>query len=100
MSLLDEIKIYLPKFLSAESDKELFEGLRRFPDNIDSTLYTNYLEDTPVIYQGDGLKDMLVVNLPDNTIKATPSMVLSNTCDLHLKNFRFFQSQIVYAPII
>ncbi len=97
---LEDFKVYLPKFLSAESDKELFEGLKEFPTNIDSRIYTNYLEESDLIYQGDAINDMLVINLPDPTIKPTTSIILSNTCDLDLQNKRNFPSQIVYAPII
>ncbi|HEX2936153.1 MAG TPA: hypothetical protein VHO72_12445 [Bacteroidales bacterium] len=96
---LDEIKIYLPKFLSAESDRELFKGLKDFPDNIDDRLYTTYLHDTKIIYQGDGLNNLLVVNLPKSEIKPVPGIILSNTCDIDLQNERNFPSQIVYAPI-
>jgi hypothetical protein len=96
---LDEIKIYLPKFLSAESDRELFKGLKDFPDNIDERLYTTYLQDTKIIYQGDGLNNLLVVNLPKSEIKPVPGIILSNTCDIDLQNERNFPSQIVYAPI-
>ncbi len=96
---LEDFKLYLPKFLSAESDKELFDGLKNFPNNIDTRIYTNYLLDTNIIYQGDGIKDLLVINLPDLDAKPAPSMVLSNTCDIDLENVRNFPSQIVYAPI-
>ena len=97
---IEDFKIYLPKFLSAESDKELFEGLNEFPANIDSRIYTSYLDESDLIYQGDALNDMLVVNLPDPTIKPITSIILSNTCDIDLQNKRNFPSQIVYAPII
>ncbi|MBK0370568.1 hypothetical protein [Flavobacterium agrisoli] len=96
---LDDFKLYLPKFLSAESDKELFDSLRGFPNNIDSRIYTNYLTNSDIIYQGDGIEEMLCVNLPDATIKPVPSMILSNTCDVDLTNVRNFPSQLVYAPI-
>ncbi|KAF0239192.1 MAG: hypothetical protein FD181_172 [Prolixibacteraceae bacterium] len=96
----ESLKIYLPKFLSAESDKELFEGIKSFPDNIDSRIYTNYLENTCLIYQGDGIRDMLVINLPEPLIKPVPSIILSNTCDIDIENLRMFPSQIVYAPIL
>lgn len=96
---LEEIKIYLPKFLSLESEHELFNGLKDFPKNIDERLYTTYLQDTKVIYQGDGLKNLLVVNLPNSEIKQAPCIILSNTCDIDLQNNRYFPSQIVYAPI-
>lgn len=96
---IDDIKIYLPKFLSAESEKELFAGLKDFPNNIDGRLYTSYLKDSEIIYQGDGLTDLLVVNLPSPEIRPAPSMILSNTCDIALENLRNFPSQVVYAPI-
>jgi hypothetical protein len=96
---LDDIKIYLPKFLSAESDRELFNGLKDFPENIDERLYTTYLHDTKIVYQGDGLNNLLVVNLPKSEIKPVPGIILSNTCDIDLQNERNFPSQIVYAPI-
>lgn len=96
---LDDLKLYLPKFLSVESEKELFDGLKDFPYNIDSRIYTNYLLETDIIYQGDGIKDLLFVNLPNTEIKPAPGMILSNTCDIDLKNVRNFPSQIVYSPI-
>lgn len=96
---LDEIKIYLPKFLSAESDRELFCELKDFPKNIDERLYTTYLHDSKIIYQGDGLNNLLIVNLPKPEIKPAPGIILSNTCDIDLQNEKFFSSQIIYAPI-
>lgn len=96
---IEDLKIYLPKFLSAESDHELFAGLKDFPNNIDTRLYTNYLSESDIIYQGDGINDMLVINLPNPEIKPVPSIVLSNTCDIDLINQRNFPSQVVYAPI-
>jgi hypothetical protein len=96
---VNDIQIYLPKYLSAQSSKELFDGLKDFPNNIDSRLYTTYLQDS-IIYQGDGLKDMLVVNLPSVVSKKTNCLVLSNTCDIEFSNKRPYPSQIVYTPII
>ena len=96
----DTLKIYLPKFLSAESDKILFEELNDFPDNIDSRLYTSALQDSNIIFQGDGLKDLLIINLPDENIQKRNSLVISNTCDIDPNNKRLFPSQVVYAPIL
>lgn len=95
----EELKIYLPKYLSPDSEKELFDGLKEFPQNIDTRFYTTRLHESNIIYQGDGLNDLLVINLPDKTIKTTPCMILSNTCDMDLTNHRIFESRIVYAPI-
>ena len=96
----EDLKIYLPKFLSSDCEKELFSGLRDFPENIDSRLYTNHLFESKIVYQGDGIKDMLVINLPDEKIGRAPGIILSNTCDISDSNTRIFPSRILYAPII
>lgn len=96
---IDTIRLYLPKYLSPESEKELFSELKKFPENLDSRFYISRL-DNNVILQGDGLKDLLVINLPDTDIRAVNAMVLSNTCDLELENERKFSTKICYSPIV
>ncbi len=97
---LDDLKVYLPKYLSEESEKQLFDSLKDFPSNIDQRLYTDYLEKEPIIFQGDGLQNLLAINLPSTDTKIVSGMVISNTCDIDPSNKRNFPSQIVYAPII
>lgn len=97
---LEELKIYLPKYLSGESEKLLFESLKEFPRNIDQRLYTNYLKKKPIIFQGDGLQNLLAINLPSTETKIVSGMIISNTCDIDTQNKRNFPSQIIYAPII
>ena len=99
MISFDEIRMYLPQYLSDESQRILFKDLREFPDNMDCRLYSRPLTKDAIIYQGDGLKDMLVVNLPSSELKPLPAMVLSNTCDIDPSNKRFFSTRIVYDPI-
>lgn len=96
----ENIDLYLPKYLSSDSLKELYSGLKDFPDNIDTRLYTSGL-DPNVIFQGDCLPNLPIVNLPDTSVKNATAVVLSNTCDIDQGNKRFFfKSQILYAPII
>jgi len=97
--LSEDIKIYLPKFLSSESTQELFQCLKDFPNNIDERIYTSYLKEEDYIFQGDGINNMLVINLPNPAIRPTPSMVLSNTCDISQDNARLFNTNILYSPI-
>lgn len=99
MNILDQIELYLPKYLSAETESELFEQIGKFPENIDSRFYTNSLKDTEILYQGDGLRDLLFVNLPDPKIGELSAMVISNTCDTYPGNVRFFHPNVVYSPI-
>lgn len=99
MLSLEEIKIYLPKYLSPESEQNLFDQLKQFPENIDNRLYTNYLLEPQVIYQGDGIEGLLVVNLPDTEVRQAPAMIFSNTCAVDERNNRPFPSSLIYAPI-
>ena len=96
---LEEIKTYLPKYLSPESEEDLFYQLKQFPENMNDRLYTNYLLEPEVIYQGDGIKGLLVVNLPDPEIRPAQGMIFSNTCDVDKRNKRLFPSSLVYAPL-
>lgn len=95
----DEIKIYLPKFLSAESEKELFEGLKDFPSNYTDRFYSNPLNFDNRILQGDGMLDLPIIKLPEGKVQEAKCMIFSNTCDIDPENLRLYPSQIVYAPI-
>lgn len=97
----EELKKYLPKYLSEENYQNLLNELKSFPDNIDSRMYTSILNDD-IIYQGDGINNMPIINLSQDLkdIKYVPNLILSNTCDMDLANTRMFQSSIMYAPII
>jgi len=96
---LNEIKLYLPKYLSESSEQDLFENLKDFPQNLDARMYTTRHLDDEVIFQGDGIEGFLVINLPDRTIKETKVVVLSNTCDIDLNNFRLHFSSLCYSPM-
>jgi len=97
---IDDISIYLPKYLSPDSQSSLYDNLRSFPDNIDKRIYASGLN-YDIIYQGDGIKDLLVVDFLTREIKETKSsIIISNTCDIDTNNTRFVPNQILYAPII
>lgn len=97
----EELSRYLPQYLSAESKKELFQDLKDFPTNIsDRKFYTSKPLDPALVYQGDGIKDMMIINLPDQDIRPHTAMILSNTCDMDLNNQRFLENRVVYAPIV
>ena len=58
----DELKKYLPKYLSEENYNNLLTELKSFPYNIDNRMYT-YSLDNNIIYQGDGIKEMPIIDL-------------------------------------
>lgn len=95
----EEIAKYLPRYLTATSEKELFAELKAFPENLDQRFYTTALHDEPALFQGDGLRDLLVINLPDPTIRATNCMIFSNTCDIDPQNKKPIPASLCYARI-
>jgi hypothetical protein len=97
----EEIKKFLPQYLSAESTQTLLNELDRFPENIDSRLYSMKLMDKEVVFQGDVLKGLPVISLPDPTINYhAPAMILSNTCDNDPKESRIIPKNHTYATIL
>lgn len=99
MISMEEVEKYLPQYLSGPATASLFSELKQFPENIDKRIYTDKLKNDPSIYQGDGLRDLLYVNLPE--LKANPilGMIFSNTCDVSEENKRLFDSRLAFAPI-
>lgn len=97
---LDEIKLYLPQYLSEDKLTELRKELRRFGSGNDSWKYfTDRLKSEPTLFQGDGTV-AVVCSLPDTRIQDAPVLLLSNTCDMALENPRLNPSRIMYAPIL
>jgi hypothetical protein len=100
MISFDEIKKYLPQYLSDKSQKNLYSDLKDFPSNVNGGhLYSNHLSKDNTIYQGDGIDGLMVVNLPDLEARPLKCIVLSNTCDIAPSNKRLFGSRLVYTPI-
>ena len=98
---LDDLRLFLPKYLSADNYSRLISQLRDYPANIDQRMYTTGLEPN-VIYQGDGVSNMPVVSVDNLSlgVKNCPCIILSNTCDMDEANTRLFPTTIMYAPII
>ena len=86
MTSFEDIKKYLPQYLSDSDAKQLFSALKDFPNNIDERFYSNYNLDDDILYQGGCLKDIPAFNLPDTRTKLSQSMAISNTCDMDLSN--------------
>jgi len=100
MISLDDIRIYLPKFLSEPATVSLFDELARFPKNIDSRVYSlSVAHENSDLLQGDGLPELPVVNLPDPEVRPVNAMVISNSCDMAPANQRLSSSSVCYCPI-
>lgn len=99
MKIFDDIKKYLPTYLSQESTKNLFQNLKDFPDNIHNRLYSSILAEEEVL-QGDGLRKMPSIKLPNPEIIEGPVMIISNTCDISFSNHRFTSPYMLYCPVV
>lgn len=97
---LEEIKLYLPQYLSEDKLTELKMELRKFGSDNDSGRYfTDRLKSEPNLFQGDGTIAP-VCNLPDTEVREARVLLLSNTCDMALENTRLNPCRIMYAPIL
>lgn len=99
MMPLEDIQRFLPTFLSHGSESAFVEEIRRFHEGHAQPFYTSRLSHEPLLFQGDGVRDFLLINLPDPQIRKGPGLLLSNTCDASLENKRFFDGSLSYAPI-
>lgn len=101
MNIFENIAIYLPKYLSDDSSNTLKEELKNFPtDGTKDTIYTSNLNQEEILFQGDGIAAIKIVDLIREEFKEVPAILLSNTCDMDIRNNRLFGTQICYAPII
>ena len=99
MISLDEIRQFLPTFLSQGSETAFLDEIKHFLQSSMRPFYTQMLSNRTIIFQGDGIEGLLIINLPDPTIKPGPAMVLSNTCDVDPSNKHLFRTSLCYAPI-
>lgn len=97
---LDDIELYLPRYLSEDNMTALRNELIKFGNDKDSGAYfTTRLKDQPLLYQGDGVFAP-VCNLPDPKVQNAPVILLSNTCDMDINNQRLNPCRIMYTPIL
>lgn len=99
LDLFEDIKIYLPKYLSEEQQAKLFDELSSFPDNDAGRFYTTYLKDEVVLFQGDGFNEAEYPDFQKKSFRTIKGFLMSNTCDSHLANVRMFSPFITLAPI-
>lgn len=95
----EELSVFLPAYLA--SNEQFQDELGRFTNGrVIKSLYSFQVQSAPVIFQGDGLKNVLIVKLPDAQIQTGKGLVLSNTCDMDVRNKRIDDdSMLIYAPI-
>jgi hypothetical protein len=99
--LSEDIKKFLPQYLSAESAKKMFEQLSAFPtDGTKDSVYTSALRADKHLFQGDGIANVAYMDFPDQRVRKIKVMLFSNTCDMNMENQRLNPSRIMYAPLM
>lgn len=93
---LDDIKEYIPYYLTQEAKQGIVKALGDFPEKIN--YYTIRSEND--LLQGDGWSCLDVMDIETGKHKAVKGIVLSNSCDVSIENARSLPAKIVFAPII
>ena len=96
--LLEDIRLFLPRYLNPEHQAELFEAIKQFPENKDYYLGRQYYQHD--LLQGDGWRGFVAINFHSGERKTVTGLVLSNTCDIDIKNPRDADPNIIFVPLI
>ena len=101
MNLDEDIKRYLPQYLSDTDLGQLKEELAKFTEyGTKDTIYTIALNGANYFLQGDGINKMPYLNFPNTDVHLVDAILMSNTCDMSTENKRLNKCRIMYAPII
>ena len=97
---VDDINLYLPKFLSDEDGRVLYKAVRAMIAGQSKSYYTGRLLHTDVLYQGDGIDALPYIELPEILVKKRPGIILSNTCDIAPDNKRLIPARMLFVPLM
>ena len=90
--------LYLPKYLSEESQRKIFDELENFPSNINKRFYTTKYKND--LIQGDGLDGIVVPDYEGGNFRTAKGLLISNSCDVSKENKRLYPPYLSFAPII
>lgn len=98
----DEIKKYLPQYLSESEMRSLKDDLRKFnPDTCQGAFFTSRFNGEPFLMQGDYIGQAPVHNFPASLeSREVPALIISNTCDMSMDNKRVYSTRIMYVPMM
>jgi len=94
----EQARIFLPKYLSPEQHKQLYDELRAFPENIH--YYTQKPDLQNELLQGDGWTGLVAINFKTKASKSVSGAIISNSCDVSADNRRALPVNLLFAPII
>ena len=98
-TVFDNIKTYLPKYLSNSAQEKLWSELRSFPANLDQRFYTTQRQNEACLFQGDTVDNVFMPYCQKPTGLKTKSLLISNSCDVSRENKRLYKPYLLFAPI-
>jgi len=96
--IFEQIRLFLPKYLTEEQTRRLFSELGQFPDNFDFFTHRPDLQEQ--LLQGDGWRGFVVIDFITGHRKEVSGMILSNSCDVNPENERDLPVNVLFAPLI
>lgn len=96
--LFEQIRILLPKYLTPSEKEDLFDELKRFPNN--EAFYFDRDDLRNELLQGDGWRGLIAIDFRTGNRKSVSGVILSNSCDIDTGNLSAFPVNILFAPII
>jgi hypothetical protein len=96
--LFEQIRVFLPKYLTPAEKDDLFEELKRFPSN--ASFYFDREDLKNELLQGDGWRGFVAIDFLTGNRKTVSGVILSNSCDIDSANVKAFPVNILFAPII
>ena len=94
----DQIKLFLPKYLTPTQTSELFSELSRFPEN--KSFYLFGPEWGEQLLQGDGWRGFVALNFVTGERKDVSGVIISNSCDIDPAHVRDVPVNVLFAPLI
>ncbi|TAK08727.1 hypothetical protein EPO44_02180 [bacterium] len=96
--IFDQIRLFLPKYLTPQETRDLYSELSKFPENKSFYLYNADLQKQ--MLQGDGWRGFIVIDFATGARKSVSGIILSNSCDISIDNVRDLPVNLLFAPLI
>jgi hypothetical protein len=96
--LLEQIRLFLPKYLTPAETKQLWSELSAFPETKNFYLHSRELEEQ--LLQGDGWRGFIVLDFFTGARKTVSGVILSNSCDISPDNERALPFNVLFSPLI
>lgn len=92
-----DIGIAFPYYLTEDKKQGILKELKNYPDKMN---YYASQEENAGFLQGDGVKNLQMIEIKNSEKKQVRGIILSNSCDICPENPRAVPPSLLFAPII